>query len=136
MEIEQEGYRIVTLRKTIAEITAITDLANPTGIKSIKFLNAKKGLRNIKSTNWKKKFNTHDFDGMTRTGTSLQKKVLDLFVWSTLMVKPLLVITITDGDVRSPRLVLKAFMGCLLYQRWRANAAGCWKMFYEIALRN
>lgn len=100
METEQEGKRKETLKRTMKEITAVYDLANTKGIKSIKFLNTKKGLRNIKSTNWKKKFDAHDYDGMTRIGTSLQKKILDKFVWEEEMIKPLLVMIITDGDVR------------------------------------
>lgn len=103
METEQDGQRIQTLKKTMSEITAIYDLANPTGIRSVRFLNAKTGLLNVKSTNWKKRFNAHDYTGVTRIGTSLQKKILDRFVYERRMEKPLLIITITDGDVSSPR---------------------------------
>lgn len=99
METEQEGQRIATLKSTMKEITSVYDLANPKGIRSIKFLNAKKGLQNIKSSNWRKKFEVHDYNGMTRIGTSLQKKILDKFVWESKMIKPLLVMIITDGDV-------------------------------------
>lgn len=107
MESEQGGERIETLKRTMDEITAIYDLANPTGIRAIKFLNAKKGLLNVRNKNWKKNFKGLRYDGMTRIGTALKAKILAQFVWKTAMTKPLLVMIITDGDVssqRAPRL--------------------------------
>ncbi|KAL0631443.1 hypothetical protein Q9L58_009688 [Maublancomyces gigas] len=115
METEQEGQRIVTLKSTMKEITSVYDLANPKGIRSIKFLNAKKGLQNIKSSNWRKKFEAHDYNGMTRIGTSLQKKILDKFVWESKMIKPLLVMIITDGDAEGERngMLEDVLRGCV-----------------------
>lgn len=106
MQTEQKGERIITLKNTISEITAIYDLACPTGIHSMKFLNSKTGLKNIRSRNWKRNFNSRNYDGMTRIGTTLQKKILDQFVWRAPMLKPLLVIIVTDGEVCSTRLFL------------------------------
>lgn len=105
METEKEGVRIETLKRTISEITTIYDLAGPKGIRSIKFLNGKKGLRNIRSTNWKKRFDAHGYGGMTRIGSALKQKILNKFVFGTPMEKPLLIISITDGQVRLPRFV-------------------------------
>lgn len=128
METEQEGLRIETLKKTISEITAIYDLASPTGIRSLKFLNSNSGLRNIRSTNWKKRFDDHDYRGMTRIGTALKQKILNKFVFGTQMEKPLLIILITDGEVRLPQSVAMDRTNNLLDPRRRANAMESWRM--------
>lgn len=101
MKIEQNGKRIETLHKTIDEITKVYDYANENGIKSVKFLNAKRGVMNIKNKNWKKQFDKIVYNGVTRIGTSLNLKILEKFVWGETMTKPLLVMIVTDGDVSS-----------------------------------
>jgi hypothetical protein len=101
MKTEQKGERIETLHRTIHEITRIYDYANEKGIKSVKFLNEKKGIANVKNKNWKRNFKNKVYNGVTKIGTSLSQKVLDKFVWGETMTKPLLVMIITDGDVSS-----------------------------------
>lgn len=101
----EPGERIRTLNKTLFEITAISDLASGTGIKSIHFLNATRSLPNINSNNWKALLKNHEYGGLTRIGTTLQTKVLEKLVFRTDMKRPLLIITITDGEVHSSQLV-------------------------------
>ncbi|KAH0603261.1 uncharacterized protein H6S33_008265 [Morchella sextelata] len=103
MKTEQKGERIETLHRTIDEITRIYDYANEKGIKSVKFLNEKKGIANVKNKNWKRNFKNKVYNGVTKIGTSLSQKVLDKFVWGETMTKPLLVMIITDGDVEGER---------------------------------
>lgn len=101
MESEQGGERIKTFKKTMAEITSVYDLANPQGIRSVKFINSKKGLANIRRGNLRRNFAAMKFDGMTRIGTALREKILAQYVWANPMTKPLLVMIITDGEVSS-----------------------------------
>lgn len=101
MQTEQKGDRIKTLKKAMQGITSVYDLANPNGIRAVKFINAKQGIRNYKNKSWKKNFGTRRYDGMTRIGTALKAKILDQLVWKDPMTKPLLVMIITDGDVSS-----------------------------------
>jgi len=103
MKTEQKGERIETLKRTIQEITSVYDLANEDGITSIKFLNAKGGIRKVKNKNWKKHFKDREYTSVTRIGSALSTKVLDRFVWAEKMTKPLLVMTITDGVVEGER---------------------------------
>lgn len=105
MVYEHKGEHIRTLNKTLVEIMAIYDLASGTGIKSIQFLNATRGWRNTKSKNREALLKNHEYGGLTRIGTMLQKKVLEKFVFRTDMKRPLLIITITDGEVHSTQLV-------------------------------
>lgn len=99
MKTEQAGQRIKTLHRTIDEITRIYDYANENGIKSVKFLNEKRGIANLKNSNWKRNFDKKAYNGVTKIGTALGLKVLNKFVWGERMTKPLLVMIITDGDV-------------------------------------
>lgn len=112
-------------------ITSVYDLANPTGIRSVKFINAKRGLAKVRSGNWRRNFKDRDYDGMTRIGTALKTKILDQFVWREEMKKPLLVMIITDGEVSSwsiPKFYSTVRTKSLLYLRRRVNGEGCWKM--------
>lgn len=103
MMFEQNGLRIETLARIMREIIAIYDLANPNGIRAIKFFNAIRGLTNVTNKNWRSGFDAIKYDGITRIGNALKTKILEPFVWKTGMKKPLLVMIITDGDVSSQR---------------------------------
>lgn len=95
------GQRIEKLKRTVEEISSIYDLASPTGIKSVRFLNRKVGFKNVRNKKWGSIFNQVGYDGVARVGESLRAKVMDKFVWNTQMAKPLLVMVITAGVVRS-----------------------------------
>lgn len=125
MKAEEGGERMRILEQTLKEITKVYQLANPDGIKSIRFLNGEKGKRNVKSNRVKDLLKDHRFRGVTRIGTQLEKKVLDRFVWNRKepMKKPLLVMTITDGAVRSPGRTLPAFAKhkLTIFLRWKES---------------
>lgn len=100
MNDEENGSRKETLLATMTEITKVYDLANPQGILSIRFLNTLKGKRNANKEKAVALLKGHSYWGSTKIGTVLDKKVLQRFVWGPdPLKKPLLVMTITDGDV-------------------------------------
>lgn len=99
MESEQNGTRIQSLNAIVEDITSVYDLANPSGIRSIEFVNRATGLWHVRSEDWRKESSGVQYDGMSRIGTALKLKILDQYVWKNKMTKPLLVIIITDGDV-------------------------------------
>lgn len=99
MQTEQNGERIDSMKKTVEEITSIYDLANPQGLKSVKFFNNKRGYKQINHKNCSRILSQIRYEGLTRIGTSLKKKILDRFVWRDPMKKPLLVMIITNGEV-------------------------------------
>lgn len=99
MLFEEKGQRIETVQRTINEIATIYDLARPEGIRSIRFFNARQGKKNVNRKTCNTSLRGHDFSGLTRAGTVLQKSILDKFVFGEQMKKPLLVMTVTDGVV-------------------------------------
>lgn len=99
MQYEQKGTRIKALEGIVGAITEVYELASPDGIRAVKFFNAKNGLQNVRYKDWKNHFNAIKYDGISRIGAALKAKVLDQFVWKNPMMKPLLVMIITDGDV-------------------------------------
>lgn len=102
MDYAQDGARKATLKKTIDEITKVYDLANDTGILSVRFINNKQGKKEVSNKKVESLFHERIYEGSTKIGTALEKKVLKPFVLSKeKMEKPLLVMTITDGTVSS-----------------------------------
>ncbi|KAL0632091.1 hypothetical protein Q9L58_009023 [Maublancomyces gigas] len=125
MESEQNGSRIYSLNTVVEGMTSIYDLANPTGIRSIEFVNRKTGLLHVRSKDWRKEFLGVKYDGLSRIGTALKLKILDQYVWRNKMTKPLLVIIITDGDAEGERtgLLEDVLCGCL-YRSWSDPGRG------------
>lgn len=102
MSYAEGGYLTATLQQSISEISAIYELANPTGIRSMRFLNNARDYTNVTNEKCQSVLEHHVYVGDTKTGTMLEKRILDKYVWGLPMVKPLLVIVITYGGVRSP----------------------------------
>lgn len=100
MVYDQKGARIKTLQKILNAIAEIYNLARDRGILTVRFLNATKGKKNVTVQTVKTVIKGHDYGGVTRIGTELKKKILDKFVLGIEMKKPLLVMVITDGEVR------------------------------------
>ncbi|KAF8248704.1 hypothetical protein K440DRAFT_642123 [Wilcoxina mikolae CBS 423.85] len=98
MKTEEKGSRKKALEKTLKIVSWVYTLARPDGIVAIKYLNAKQGESDVMPGHVKKIIKEHKFQGWTRIGTKMKNKVFDNFVKPD-MKKPLLVITITDGDV-------------------------------------
>lgn len=103
MVYAQNGERIKTLQEILNNIADIYGLAKDTGISTVRFLNAAKGKKNVTAKTVKTVIKGHDYGGVTRIGTELRKKILDRFVLGKEMKKPLLVLVITDGAVRSQK---------------------------------
>lgn len=101
MATGQRGERIKTLKRCMQEITSVYDLANAKGIHSVQFINANQELRNFKNKDIRRNFGVRRYDGMSRIGTALKVKILDPVVWKDRMLKPVLVMIVTDGDVSS-----------------------------------
>lgn len=98
MRTQQKGARIPALTTTLRNVARIYQLARPEGIKDVRFLNSINKAPNIRVGMVKGMMSAHQFRGQTRIGTELKRKVLKDYVSAT-MQKPLLVVTITDGDV-------------------------------------
>lgn len=102
MDYPENVGRKKTLKKTLEEITKIYDLANATGILSVRFINHKQGKKNVTNKKVEDLFHGRIYTGFTMIGTALEKKVLKKFVLDEPnMKKPLLVMTVTDGMVSS-----------------------------------
>jgi hypothetical protein len=70
------------------------------GVLSVKFFNARRGWGHVTQKKVQDKKENYRCQGMTRIGTELKRKVIDQYVFKKdPMLKPLLVIVITDGEV-------------------------------------
>lgn len=90
------------LTNTLNEICKIYSLANETGIKAIRYLNNRKGKKDVKVEDVGEVVRRCAHTGVTRIGTELHNRVLSSFVLGpgVTMSKPLLVMIVTDGTVR------------------------------------
>lgn len=102
MEYNEGGGRKKTLKQTLQQIANVYGLARIEGIQSVRFLNTPRGRKNVTSTAVGPTLDNHNYGGVTRIGNELKKKILDKFI-SAEMGRPLLVIVITDGSVRSQK---------------------------------
>lgn len=103
MRSEDRGRRISALRRFIAAITHIYAYScnGQNGkVLSIQFLNSDEGKDNVDSQAARRMLAVHEYAGVTRIGTELRKKILTPLV-NEHMKRPLIVIIITDGEVRS-----------------------------------
>lgn len=89
-------------------ITSIYDLANPAGIKSVKFVTAKRTAADVRNKNWENMVHWCKNDGVTGLGTALRQKILKHLVWRNPMTKPLLVMIVTNGDVGHSHPIIAA----------------------------
>lgn len=103
MSTEDRGERKKTLVKYLDVISHIYSFASEHKqgkIRSIRFLNSRKEGENVDYAGAKALLKRHSFLGMTKIGTNLKGKILDPLV-NEHMKRPLLVMVITDGAVRS-----------------------------------
>lgn len=101
MEYDQSGERIEQLQRVLNAIAGVYSLARDQGIPTILFLNSTESEQNVTAETVQTILRDHDYEGSTRIGTELKKRVLDKFVLGANMIKPLLVIVITDSKVGS-----------------------------------
>lgn len=101
MLFEENGERIALLRQVMKVISHVYCPSQETGsIKAIRFLNNGPGLDNAFPEQLDDILRTHDYAGMTRIGTVLKEQILTPLVTET-MTRPLLVMILTDGNVRA-----------------------------------
>ena len=98
MRKEEDGKRIKALESTLLLVAEVYTLARSDGILAIDFLNDSTEEADIRIDIVEDIIREHRFSGWTRIGTEMKRKVLDYFVTEE-MERPLLVITITDGEV-------------------------------------
>jgi hypothetical protein len=100
MSVEQNGERIETLKKIAKAIAEIYTLATPgkKGITAMKSLNSTYDHDGVNAKTVNSYLRRLKFEGTTPIGTVLNEKILKKYVKDN-MVKPLLVIIITDGEV-------------------------------------
>ncbi|CUS12903.1 unnamed protein product [Tuber aestivum] len=102
---EENGERKNTLIQYVDSITEICSMANDCGIAAMRFMNSKKGKRNWRADSSQGYLDEHLYGGVTRIGTELQSKILDVLAPKAPSQKnpeqkrPLLVLTVTDGAV-------------------------------------
>lgn len=91
----------IILTDTLNEICKIYSLANKTGIKSVRYINQRRGKGNVGVANIQEVIGRCAHTGVTRIGTELQRRILDDFVLKPKvpMIKPVLVMIVTDGTV-------------------------------------
>jgi len=103
MIYEEKGSRKKTLIQFIDHITDIYQMANESGILAMRFMNGRRGKKNWTGKS-QEYLNEHSYGGLTRIGTALKEKILDLFViGNPNQSKPLLVLIVTDGAVEGER---------------------------------
>ncbi|KAI5851644.1 hypothetical protein DFP73DRAFT_629072 [Morchella snyderi] len=117
MKLQENAKRIATLERTLQQIADIYTLANPTGIKSVRFLNHRQGKGNVKKEDVPAVIGRCAWIGLTMMGSELRRKVLQPFVLKdiTALKKPLLVMIITDGQVEGEKkgLLEKVILECM-----------------------
>jgi hypothetical protein len=102
MKLQENAKRIATLERALQQVADIYTLANPSGIKSVRFLNHRQGKANVKKEDVPGVIGRCAWIGLTMMGSELRRKILLPFVLKDVaaMKKPLLVMIITDGQVR------------------------------------
>ncbi|TGZ78557.1 hypothetical protein EX30DRAFT_135738 [Ascodesmis nigricans] len=100
---EEKGERIKTLKKVMRAICEVYELARSDGIAHVEFLNRTEGFDDV---------TRHDIEelldmkwhGITPIGTVLKEKILDDLIFDRdpvlePLTKPMIILTITDGDI-------------------------------------
>ncbi|KAG0128933.1 hypothetical protein HOY82DRAFT_611482 [Tuber indicum] len=101
---EEGGKRIKTLRQFIDHITEIYSMANESGVLVMRFMNRPGGKTNWTEESSQEYLNKHVYGGVTRIGTELKRKILDVFaIGNGKQFKPLLVLIATDGTVEGEK---------------------------------
>ena len=102
MGIDEDGGRVKTLANTLRATSTVYSFARKEGIKAIRFLNTSTVYSNVKSKMITALMKRIRFEGLSNMGTKLRDRVLVNHVKPE-MAKPLLVIILTDVEVRHPR---------------------------------
>ena len=104
---EDNGERKKTLIEYVDHITDIYSMANESGILAMRFINGRGGKKKWTGEPSSREYlESHKYEGLTRIGTELKKKILDFYaIRNSKQSKPLLVLIVTDGAVGlSPKI--------------------------------
>lgn len=102
MKFDEAGIRITILQQILGVIAHFYSLSQTDGkIKAVRFLNKRVALDNVTPSQLNDYIKTHRYSGLTCIGKELEKKILKPLV-TPAMTRPLLVMVLTDGDVRAP----------------------------------
>lgn len=93
------------LKLTLEAIIGVYVLANPTGLSSVCYINHHMSKRNVTEADVPEILSRMGCTGSSRIGTELHSRTLGDLVFKREMTRPILVIVITDGQVRFPTLV-------------------------------
>lgn len=101
MLYQEGGHRIKKLQRVIDIIASVYTLTENRRIPYIRFMNSKNGKNNVTNREAREITASHMWQGGVCLGSILKKRVLAPLVIGKDMEKPLLLITITGGTVRS-----------------------------------
>ncbi|CAZ79525.1 unnamed protein product [Tuber melanosporum] len=113
---EEGGKRKETLVKYIDNITEIYSMAKKSGILAMRFMNGPGGKKDWTGESSQEYLSQHIYGGVTRIGTELKRKILDVFATKNQnQVRPLLVLIVTDGMVEGEKkgLLKKVIRDCV-----------------------
>ena len=102
MGVRQGGDRVKALSAALRAASAIYSFSRKEGITAVRLLNAPTEYANFVPGKVNPLMGRIVFDGLTMLGTGLRDRVLVNYVTPE-MKRPLLVVIITDGEVRLPR---------------------------------
>lgn len=126
MEMDEDGAQVKTLRDTLKVASEVYSLVEEKGITAVRLLSTKGNYFSIKPGNIGPLMKRIAFDGLTDIGTKLRDKVLVNHVEPE-MKKPVLVIIVTDGEVKHPRAKSQTASCSCEPDRWRGyrSTQGC-----------
>ena len=101
MGMEEDGARVKTLRDTLKVVSKVYTFGETDGLTAVRLLNTSKPYFKVKPKNVGPLMKKIVFEGLTDIGTKLRDRVLAEHVTPE-MKKPLLVVALTDADVRRP----------------------------------
>ena len=101
MGMEEDGARVKTLRDTLKAVSKVYTFGEKDGLTAVRFLNTSAPYFKVKPGNVGPLMKKIVFEGLTDIGTKLRDKVLAEHVTPE-MKKPLLVVVLTDAEVRRP----------------------------------
>ncbi|KAF8245514.1 hypothetical protein K440DRAFT_646215 [Wilcoxina mikolae CBS 423.85] len=137
MVSQEKGKRKEALETILQNIAKVYQLARKEGICTVRFINYLHRKRNITSGKVKNMLHKHPFGGLTRIGTALKRKVLDEWV-KVDMKKPVLVITITDGDIDGEKksVLINVIFDCIKNLQKGGDEDGAHGQYLNSAIRS
>ena len=89
----------MTLFRVLKAVVEVYRLARDGGLTTVHYLNGRQVFSDVTTPKLKEVHANIRYSGITMLGTQLQKKILKPFIEQKPIVKPLLTMVITDGNV-------------------------------------